>query len=129
MKTPEQIINATKALMYRGHRFKPNEIHNFENAIWQQNTDDRIEVMMLFFAEAMHDIAGYGPTRTQRILRSLDERMSEFIDGVNEGTFSLDMLRMRVFKKTGYMFALNEEDQKRITKMLEDCGYDVKMEE
>lgn len=130
MKTPMQIINATKVLMYNGHKFKPNEIRKYENAIWQQNTDDRIEVMMLFFAEALHDISGYGQKRTQMILKSIDERMLEFIDGVNAGTFDLDLLRMRVFKKTNYIFALNEEDQNRIIEMLEASGdYKVKMEE
>lgn len=114
--------------MLKGYRFRPNDIYKYENAMWQQSVDDRVEVMMLFFAEALHDVAGYGSKRTSRILHSVDERMKEFTDGVNAGTFDLDALRIRVFAKSKFMFALSVEDQEHITKILEEAGYNVNEE-
>lgn len=121
----EQIINATRAGMIRGKRFKPQEISKYEDALRQQVNDDKVEVMMLYFAEVLHDELGFGMKRTQKILSKLDEYMYEWISV--EG-FDLDALRVRVFGKTNFLFACDEEDQKRIEQLLNDAGYKVKTE-
>lgn len=121
----ERMINAARAGMLKGKRFKPQEIGQYENALLQQIHDDKVEVMMLYFAEALHDELGFGMKRTQKILSKVDEHMCEWLDVEN---FNLDKLRIRVFEKTHFMFACDEEDLKYIEKLLTDAGYNVKGE-
>ena len=120
----KQIINQGRVSMLQGRRMTQKQIVQYEAAIRQQLTDNRVEVMMLFMAEALHDIAGYGMKRTARVLRNIDARMAEFL----EDDFDIDALRVRVFEKTQLMFACNEEDQKHIAKLLQAAGYDVRTE-
>lgn len=110
--------------MLNGRRMSGKQIAQYETAIRQQVTDSRVEVMMLYMAEALHDIAGYGMRRTARILRSVDERMKEFQDP----DFNLDDLRVRVFGKTSFVFACTEEEQEYIAGVLERAGYHVRQE-
>lgn len=122
----ERVINSTRAGMMRGKRFKPQEIAQYEDVLRQQTHDDKVEVMMLYFAEVLHDELGFGLRRTQNILSKVDERMLEWLD---EEGFSLDKLRLRVFEKTHFLFACDEMDQKYIEDMLDQAGYKVKNEE
>lgn len=121
----DRIINAARAGMMRGKRFKPQEIGQYESALLQQIHDDKVEVMMLYFAEVLHDELGFGMKRTQKILSKVDEHMCEWL---NEENFNMDKLRVRVFDKTHFMFACDEEDMKHIEQLLTDAGYNVKGE-
>ena len=121
----DRIINATRAGMIRGKRFSPPEIGRYEDALLQQTHDDKVEVMMLYFAEVLHDELGFGMKRTQKILSKVDEHMCEWLDVEN---FNLDKLRVRVFDKTHFMFACDEDDMKHIEKLLTEAGYNVKGE-
>lgn len=120
-----RIINATRAGMIRGKRFSPPEIGRYEDALLQQTHDDKVEVMMLYFAEVLHDELGFGMKRTQKILSKVDEHMCEWLDVEN---FNLDKLRVRVFDKTHFMFACDAEDMKHIEQLLTEAGYNVKGE-
>lgn len=120
----DSIITSARVSMLQGRRMTQKQIIQHEAAIRQQLTDDRVEVMMLFMAEALHDIAGYGMKRTARILKNIDERMVEFL----EDGFDIDALRVRVFGKTNFMFACDPEEQKHVAEVLKAAGYDVKME-
>lgn len=120
----DAIITSARVSMLHGRRMSQKQIVQYEEAIRQTFTDDRVEVMMLFMAEALHDIAGYGMKRTSRILRSIDERMKEFL----EDGFQIDALRVRVFGKTNFMFACSPEEQKHIAEVLKAAGYDVHLE-
>lgn len=122
----ERVINSTRAGMMRGKRFKPQEIGQYEDALKQQMNDDKVEVMMLYFAEVLHDELGFGLKRTQNILTKVDEHMCEWLDV--EG-FNIDVLRRRVFEKTHFLFACDEMDQKYIEDMLDQAGFKVKTEE
>lgn len=125
ISSQEQIINAGRVAMLRGKKMTQKQIVQYETAIRQTVNDSRVEAMMLYMAEALHDVAGYGMKRTARILRSVDERMHEWLDP----DFSIDDLRIRVFGKTNFMFACTPEEQEQIAKVLRDAGYDVRMEE
>lgn len=116
------IISQGRAALMGQARKSPNFVKSYETAVIQKYNDNRVEVMMLFMAETLHDELGFGEKRTRNILRSVDDRMLEFID---EG-FDMDKLRVRVFEKTGFMFAANEEDQDHICKVLEEAGYEVR---
>lgn len=124
--TKEQIINSTRAGMIRGKRFKPQEISKYEDVLRQQTNDDKVEVMMLYFAEVLHDELGFGMKRIQRILSKLDEQMLEWleVDG-----FNIDNLRIRVFGKTNFLFVCDEVEHKRVLELLDQAGYKVKTEE
>lgn len=121
---PDAIITSARVAMFNGRRMSGKQIAQYETAIRQQVTDSRVEVMMLYMAEALHDIAGYGMRRTARILRSVDERMKE----IQNPDFNLDDLRVRVFGKTSFVFACTEEEQEYITGVLERAGYHVRQE-
>lgn len=121
----ERVINAARAGMLKGKRFKPQEIGQYENALLQQIHDDKVEVMMLYFAEVLHDVLGFGLKRTQNVLSKVDEYMYEWLTAED---FNIDRLRLRVFEKTNFMFACDEEDLKYIEKLLTDAGYNVKGE-
>ena len=116
---------AIKAGMLCGRRFSPKQIERLREMIWTEANDGRIEVMMLFFAEAMHDVLGFGHERTRRILHYIDDKMRDFTAGVEDGTFDVDDLRVRVFSKTHFMFAMSEKDQQHIVDVLTAAGYTV----
>lgn len=122
----ERVINSTRAGMIRGKRFNMSEIARYEDVLKQQMNDDKVEVMMLYFAEVLHDELGFGLKRTQNILSKVDERMLEWLD---EEGFNIDKLRLRVFEKTHFLFACDEMDQKYIEDMLDQAGFKVKTEE
>lgn len=127
--TTKKYIQQVYMWMLQGRRFKLKEIDQFRDTIWKESQDGRVEAMMLFFAEALHDVMGYGHQRTAKVLRYCDERMREFIDEMNEDAFSMDALRIRVFEKTHFMFAMSPEDQKHIVTMLQEAGYNVTADE
>ena len=124
MKT-QKYIQQVYAWMLQGRRFKLKEIDAFRDMIWKESQDGRIEAMMLFFAEAMHDVYGFGQKRSARILRYCDEKMKELIDKTNDNSWDMDDLRLRVWEKTHFMFAMTEEDQQHIVAMLQAAGYNV----
>lgn len=126
--TAQKLIQQTYMWMLQGRRFRLKEIDAFRDAIWRESQDGRIEAMMLFMAEALHDTLGFGHIRTARVLRYCDKRMAEFIEETHKGTFSMDDLRIRVFGKTHFMFAMSAEDQEHIVKVLTDAGYKVTIE-
>lgn len=114
-------INEGRAALIGKARKNPVFVRSYENAVLQEYNDNRVEAMMLFFAEVLHDELGFGQTRTRRILRSLDNYMMEFCE---EG-FDLDKLRIRIFEKTHFVFACNAEDQKHVEAVLKAAGYTV----
>lgn len=119
-----KIINQGRVALMNQARKDPKFVKSYETAVIQQYNDNRVEVMMLFMAEVLHDELGFGEKRTRKILRGVDDRMVEF---VNEG-FDMDKLRVRVFEKTGFMFACSDEDEKHICEVLEAAGYAVRKE-
>lgn len=118
----EVVIANTRAQMMRGKRFKPSDITKYENAVRQLEHNMLLEISLLYFAEVLHDMHGFGVKRTRDVLREIDSRMTEWLSD----DFVMDDLRERVFSKTVYMFAVTEEDQEHIIKMLEDRGYKIK---
>lgn len=116
-----KLINDGRAALIGKARKNPAFVRGYEDAVLQEYNDNRVEAMMLFFAEVLHDELGFGQTRTRRLLRSLDDRMVEFCE---EG-FDLDKLRVRIFDKTRFAFACNEEDQKHLEAVLMAAGYAV----
>lgn len=120
-----KIIDSTVAKMIRGYRFKPKEIAAFEDAIMRTQMDNQTETMMLFFAEALHDVAGADANDIFRTMAYINVRLNEFIELVNNHSFSIDDLRLRVYEKTDYIFAMSEEDREHIRLMLKEHGYDV----
>ena len=120
-----KIIDSTVAKMIRGYRFKPKEIAAFEDAIMRTQMDNQTETMMLFFAEALHDVAGADAKDIFRVMAYINVRLNEFIELVNNHSFSIDDLRLRVYEKTDYIFAMSEEDREHIRLMLKEHGYDV----
>jgi len=120
-----KIIDSTVARMIRGYRFKPKEIAAFEDAIMRTQMDNQTETMMLFFAEALHDVAGADANDIFRTMAYINVRLNEFIELVNNHSFSIDDLRLRVYEKTDYIFAMSEEDREHIRLMLKEHGYDV----
>ena len=124
--SPQQMRQQYRMWMFNGRRFSLKEINTYEDVIIDGVDDLRREAMMLFFAEALHDQLGFGPKRIRRILTLLDRRMGT-LEGVlgEDGMLDLDKLRLRVFSKTHYMFAIREADQEHIVQMLETAGYQV----
>ena len=120
-----KIIDSTVARMIRGYRFKPKEIAAFEDAIMRTQMDNQTETMMLFFAEALHDVAGADGHDIFRVMAYINVRLNEFIELVNNHSFNIDDLRLRVYEKTDYIFAMSEEDREHIRLMLKEHGYDV----
>lgn len=120
----ERIINQARSYMIKGRRMNPAQISQYENAIRQSVHDGLLEAVLLYMAEVLHDELGFGRVRTARILRKVDEHMLEWQDP----EFQMDELRLRVFGKTQFMFACNEEDQKHIARLLQAAGYDVRLE-
>ena len=120
-----KIIDSTVAKMIRGYRFKPKEIAAFEDAIMRTQMDNQTETMMLFFAEALHDVAGADEHDIFRTMAYINVKLNEFIELVNNHSFSIDDLRLRVYEKTDYIFAMSEEDREHIRLMLKEHGYDV----
>lgn len=121
MTTNEKIIQQAHVGMIRGKRFSPKEIQQYEAAVLQGLNDDRVEVMMLYFAESMHDVEGYGTKRTRRILNDVDAKMQEWLTP----GFELNTLRLRVWEKTGWIFACDEEGYNNIVQLLQEHGYKV----
>lgn len=119
--TGERLIKNAQVGMLRGKRFTPKEIQLYESAVRQTVNDDRVEVMMLYFAEVMHDLAGYGTKRTRRILSEVDARMHDWL----QPGFTLNELRLRVWEKTGWIFTCDEEGYKQVIEMLQANGYKV----
>jgi len=120
-----KVIDSTVARMIRGYRFKPKEIAAFEDAIMRTQMDNQTETMMLFFAEALHDVAGADANDIFRTMAYINVKLNEFIELVNNHNFSIDDLRLRVYEKTDYIFAMSEEDREHIRLMLKEHGYDV----
>lgn len=120
-----KIIDSTVAKMIRGYRFKPQEIAAFEDAIMRTQMDNQTETMMLFFAEALHDVAGADAKDIFRVMAYINVKLNEFIELVNNHSFNIDDLRLRVYEKTDYIFAMSEEDREHIRLMLKEHGYDV----
>lgn len=120
-----KVIDSTVAKMIRGYRFKPKEIAAFEDAIMRTQMDNQTETMMLFFAEALHDVAGADANDIFRVMAYINVRLNEFIELVNNHSFNIDDLRLRVYEKTDYIFAMSEEDREHIRLMLKEHGYDV----
>lgn len=120
-----KVIDSTVAKMIRGYRFKPKEIAAFEDAIMRTQMDNQTETMMLFFAEALHDVAGADSNDIFRVMAYINVKLNEFIELVNNHSFSIDDLRLRVYEKTDYIFAMSEEDREHIRLMLKEHGYDV----
>ena len=120
-----KVIDSTVARMIRGHRFRPQEIAAFEDAIMRTQMDNQTETMMLFFAEALHDVAGADSNDIFRVMAYINVRLNEFIELVNNHSFNIDDLRLRVYEKTDYIFAMSEEDREHIRLMLKEHGYDV----
>lgn len=127
--TVDQIIRRTYAGMVSGKRFSPKECNAFRDAIWREANDGKIEAMMLFFAESLHDTGHCGKDEIARVLRDCDQKMLEFIEKADDGTWNMDDLRVRVFGKTGFMFAMSREDQEHIVQVLTAAGYDVSVDE
>ena len=125
----DQIIRKTYAGMMAGRRFSPKECNAFRDAIWREAQDGKIEAMMLFFAESLHDTEHYGRARISRVLRDCDKKMLEFIQKTDDGTWDMDDLRIRVFEKTHFMFAMSEEDQAHIVEVLTAAGFEVSVDE
>lgn len=123
--TIQKYIRQVYVWMLQGRRFTKKEIDQFRNMIWKESQDGRTEAMMLFFAESLHDTEGYGQKRTARVLRYCDGLMREFIDKTADGSWDMDALRLRVFEKTHFMFAMTPEDQKHIVELLTEAGYNV----
>lgn len=124
-----EIWKRTTAGMLAGRRFSPKQIEELRRAVWEEANDGRVEVMLLFFAEALHDVLGYGYKRTARILHWVNDHMQEWTDKVNAGEWDIDDLRIRVFEKTGFMFALNKQDQMHIVEVLNGLGHKVTIDE
>lgn len=118
----EKIINQAEVAMIRGKGMNMAQIQRYKNAVKQQEHNYLLEVMMLYMAEVLHDELGFGMKRIRKILTSVDSRMYEW---VNEPDFTIDDLRVRVYKKTHYMFACSEEEHEYIVKLLEDAGVKV----
>ena len=110
------LVRAKKSLQF---------IKSYEDAVLQEYNDNRVEVMMLLCAEMLHDEFGFGKKRIQKALTGIDDRMLEFINP--EGVFEMDKMRIRVFDKTGFMFACNEKDHQHIMEVLETAGYKVEV--
>ena len=120
---------AVAAGMLAGRRFSPKQIEALHDMIWREADDGRIELMMLFFAEALHDVLHFGHDRISRVLHWVDDRMGEFSKELDDGTMDVDDVRIRVFDKTKMMFALNEKDRDYIAQLLTAAGYDVTVDE
>ena len=121
----QTIINSMRAMAMRGKKFSPKDITKYEEAIRKHYDDTRVETMMLYVAEVLHDEYGFGMKRIGHTLTKMDEHMKEWL----QDDFSMDQLRLRVFKKTKFLFACDIEDQKRIQQLFEQAGYEVKTEE
>ena len=121
----QTIMNSSRAMMMRGKKFNPKEIAKYEEAIRKHYDDTRVETMLLYFAEVLHDEYGFGMRRISNVLNKVDESMHEWL----EDDFNMDILRLRVFEKTKFLFACDIEEQKRINELLEQAGYKVKTEE
>ena len=120
-----EVWKKTTAGMMAGRRFSPRQVEELRRAVWEEANDGRVEVMMLFFAEAMRDVLGFGHDRTAKVLRYVNERMIEWSAKVDAGEWDVDDLRKRVFEKTGFIFAMHKKDQEHIAEMLTEAGYNV----
>lgn len=121
----EKIVNGARAKMLRGIKMTPKEIRQYEEAIQQYVNDSRVEVMFLYFAEALHDIHVWGWRRIMKVICLVDQKMREWLNP----DFKLDDLRERVYKKTGAIIAFSKEEEEAIVAMLRARGYKVKTEE
>lgn len=99
-------------------------ITSYENAILQEYNDNRVECMMLFFAEVLHDEMGFGQKRIARVLDGIDRSMTEFFNQ----EFDLDQLKVRVYKKCNFLWVANEEEQRYMVALLEANGIKVDLE-
>lgn len=123
--TRRKLIESTYAGMIAGRRFSLKQIDAFRDAIWAEAEDGRLEAAMLFFAEALHDTEHYGAKRVRRVLRYTNRQMVDYL----EQKLNMDDLRLRVFGKTGFMFAMTEADQRHIVQLLTGAGYEVHIDE
>ena len=118
-------VNSARVGMMRGKRFSPKEIERYEMALKQNVDNTRVETIFLYFAEALHDLYGFGMKRTSKVINTVDENMHEWL----RDDFNMDDLRLRVFEKTRFLFTCDAEEQKHVHEMLAEAGYILKTEE
>lgn len=116
------VVNSARVGMMRGKRFSPKEIERYEIALKQNVDNTRVEAMFLYFAEVLHDEYGFGMKRIRNVINKVDESMHEWL----QDDFNMDDLRIRVFGKTYYIFACDEDERNHIYKVLEAAGYTLK---
>ena len=117
-----KIVNEAKLALFRAGK-KQSFVNHYQSIIEQEAIGSRVETLMLFFAETLYDKLKLEQNEIMETLREMDRRM--FVFG-QEG-FDLDELRLRVFGKTQFSFAMNKEDQKYIAELLNKNGYEVEM--
>lgn len=119
-----KLIGNSEVGMIRGKRFSLKEIRRFEEAVMRTQTDGQIECMMLFFCETLHDVLDADETQIFRVMRRLNEHLARFMLDIRTPEFNIDDIRLRVYEKTNYIFAMSEDDRQHIRAMLAENGYD-----
>ena len=119
-----RIIGNSEVGMIRGKRFSLKEIRRFEEAVMRTQTDGQIECMMLFFCETLHDILGSDEGDIFRVMSRLNEHLVQFMQDIRKPGFNIDDIRLRVYEKTNYIFAMSEDDRLHIRGLLAEHGYD-----
>lgn len=119
-----KIMGNAEVWMLHGRRFSLKEIRRFEEAVMHSQLDGQIETMMLLFTEAMHDTMAMPEDEIFRVMSRLNTLLLEFQRDVNDRSFSIDDVRLRVYEKTNYIFAMNDADREHIRQLLKAHGYD-----
>ena len=119
-----RLIGNSEVGMIRGKRFSLKEIRRFEEAVMRTQTDGQIECMMLFFCETLHEILGSDEGDIFRVMSRLNEHLTQFMQDIRKPGFNIDDIRLRVYEKTNYIFAMSEDDRLHIREMLAEHGYD-----
>lgn len=119
-----RLIGNSEVGMIRGKRFSLKEIRRFEEAVMRTQTDGQIECMMLFFCETLHDILGSDEGDIFRVMSRLNEHLVQFMQDIRKPGFNIDDIRLRVYEKTNYIFAMSEDDRLHIRGLLAEHGYD-----
>lgn len=119
-----RLIGNSEVGMIRGKRFSLKEIRRFEEAVMRTQTDGQIECMMLFFCETIHDILGSDEGDIFRVMSRLNEHLTQFMQDIRNPGFNIDDIRLRVYEKTNYIFAMSEDDRLHIRELLAEHGYD-----
>lgn len=119
-----KIMGDAEVWMLRGRRFSLKEIRRFEEAVMHSQLDGQIETMMLLFTESMHDTLNLPENDIFRVMSRLNELLLQFQNDVNDRHFSIDDVRLRVYEKTNYIFAMNDADREHIRQLLKINGYD-----